>query len=373
MIPSIIAAQCKGFFPQERSWCHLDWLSLSGAFAYCAELHRDYNARFNKLGLGWRKGRGTLAYSESLSFPERGLRLLWSDFNAPNNKGWGLLEISGKFFESHGIPGFQWLMKWCEPRTLRCTRLDIANNLFHKGAVIEPLQKGLEAGDYVPAGGKRTQNVCSMQWQGAKSVAARTLYIGSRQSPTFSRIYDALAIHAPEFTLPKDWYWTRYEMELKAEYSNRLYQDLIKSLEGAPVSLRVVEMKLKAYASGFLARHQVQIKNSGDRSSRRSPCLEWQRLSRASFKFRQRALRPEVSRERTIRWLQFGGALNLILAMEIAFGSEILSRLKHSFFVQKLQTDWRIWDKIKSLAAELQRPPSLIGGSDCQTPDFCQC
>jgi hypothetical protein len=368
MLPTIISKEIQGFWPQEQSWMHLDWISLSGSHSYISEFHEQYNARFNRPGLKWREGAGCLSFSQSMKFPERGISLLWSDMNAPRNKGWGLIQLSGKFFESHGRRGFQWLMEWCASRQLKATRIDIANNLFHKSEIISPLQKGLESGSLVVAGGCGWSSVVSRK--GHHHPIGRTLYLGSRSSPTFSRVYDARIMHAPEVQFPKDWNWTRYEMELKGDYAQLLFSQLIGSVPGSGLSSSRPGEILKSFSDGFFARHEVQVFSSGSRSSRRIPCSQWSLLSRYRYKFRQRAIRPQTSRESSIRWLQFGGGIKLILAIEMALGPEALDILKREFWEQKIQDDWLIFEKIKALALEIQRPPLLIGGSVCQNPAF---
>lgn len=368
MLPSIISKEIQGFWPREQAWVHLDWISLSGDYSYIAEFHEAYNSQFNRLGFKWREGGGCLSYSQSLKYPERGISLLWSDSNAPRNKGWGLIQLSGKFFEAHGMKGFHWLMKWCSLRKLKATRIDIANNLFHKSEIIKPLQEGLELGRFVVAGGCAWSSVASKK--GPRHPIGRTLYLGSRASQTFSRIYDARIMHSPEVQFPERWNWTRYEMELKGDYAQLLYSQLIGSISDGSMDSWTSGSILKSFSDSFFARHEVQDAGSGSRSSRRLPCPQWLCLSRFRYKFRQRAIQPQTSRESSIRWLQFGGAIKLILAIEMALGPSALEVLKREFWQTKIEDDWKIFEKIKALAAEIQRPPLLIGGSVCQNPAF---
>jgi hypothetical protein len=177
-------------------------------------------------------------------------------------------------------------------------------------------------------------------------------------------------MHAPESQFPQGWNWTRYEMELKGDYAQLLFSQLIGSVPGSGLLSSNPGEILKSFANAFFARHEVQDFSSGSRSSRRLPCAQWALLSRYRYKFRQRAIHPPTSRESSIRWLQFGGAIKLILAIEMALGPDVLEILKREFWEQKIQDDWLIFEKIKALASEIQRPPLLIGGSACQSPAF---
>lgn len=365
MIPSIIADECKGFFPQPQQWQHIDWLSLSIPSTHVPLLHEFLNRLINKLGLGWQRGRGAAFFVESLCLPHKGIRILFSDSNAPTNRGCASVQFSGKFFAFISEAKLQSLLFFfknlkCE---VRCTRIDIASNHFVKEDLLGGLVRGLRSGAYSLAGCTDWQEIYGKR---KSKCLGQTLYLGSRKADTFTRVYDALPVHGDGFVLPVGWHWIRHEVENKRNMALMIFEELLRDLPFYPTEQPRITESLKFTLRSYLCRHAVQVLDSGDRASRRCSSYEWKRLTPEDWNFRYKLNRAESPLSSTINWCISGGPARFLLALQEEFGLDAIPSILQEWKI-------RMIEKGKDFEAEIAKVRHRFdGGALVIRPPDCQ-
>lgn len=369
MLPDIIAQECRGFFPQERRWQHIDWLSLSMPSSGIPSLHEYLNRLINKLGLGWIRGKGAAFFAESLSLPHKGIRILFSDGNSPTNRGCASVQFSGKFFSFVSEKKIQSLLFWFvnQKFSVKCTRIDIANNIFSREDLLQGLIDGLRSGAYCTAGTTDWQEIYGRRRQ---QTLGQTLYLGSRKSETFTRIYDAAPVHGEGITLPHGWRWIRHEVESKGSMAQRIFNEFLSHLPKYPNESPMFWHVFGSVLHAYLCRHEIQILESGDRASRRQACSEWKKLLPMSWNFRYKLCRSETPLEKTLDWMISGGPCRFALAIVEEFGSEgwakLLTAWKHRMIAKG--KDFEL--ELKKITSRFDGGTLVIRPPDCQVFDF---
>lgn len=165
-------------------------------------------------------------------------------------------EISGqgcRAFEQYGsgdyVAIFRWIMD--EPSDRHITRLDVAYDDRDTNLIdLDKIWYALERGEYVSR---------SSYYREDSSSGARTIYLGSRHSEYFFRIYDKAKERG---YFDDDMHWVRLELQLRRDYA--------LSFINNPAS---IQQKLL----GVLTRNWrfIDFSGSADSNKSRLPTAEW--------------------------------------------------------------------------------------------------
>lgn len=132
----------------------------------------------------------------------------------------------------------------------RCTRLDLAVDVLitdgRRGLCWHVMENVLEAEEKYR--GRGAFPVPTLIW----SKAGETLYIGSRSSDKYFRLYDKSLEQGVDTNGSGRWY--RFELELKRSVANDVFHDLVRSADKR-------EQRIMDYMSGYLGRFITRIPN----------------------------------------------------------------------------------------------------------------
>lgn len=199
--------------PSEGQYVGIDWISVS---IPCPVEERDlfvsyWVAELSEL-VGCvpdgevRYGRGGIEYYSIESYAT----VKWATEVSVIPKGFVFLELKGAFFNAIGREKCHHILKRFKAFKGKSTRLDIKKDLIGSPVNVKTFQDALENGCYV---GRAKQHTCTIGSAMNGQVQGHTVYIGSRQSEVFFRIYDkGLQQKTADFG-----FWTRIEGEFKGE------------------------------------------------------------------------------------------------------------------------------------------------------------
>lgn len=200
---------------------HIDWLTFSGKYALnpvlgdepslkqaLAVAERAYSAVFDG-SVTWSKGKSKPFYAWSFHDQQTDMRV-WVSLDG-QRQGW-VAELSGETCKH--------VSDWGRVATglvlmgARGTRVDVAFDQFNSDETVEDLIEEYAAHH----GHKKNQ-----AWSHIHSKRGSTLYIGSRQSEQFVRIYDKgrqMGLDVP---------WKRAEIEFKGEFARTRWLDILEN------------------------------------------------------------------------------------------------------------------------------------------------
>lgn len=139
---------------------------------------------------------------------------------APDRPGEVYLELRGEACKTRSFEDFRELTRWVQDdKGGHLTRVDIAHDDFSGVSSARGALEAYQAGQCV------TRSRC-WQWftggnRGPEQSESGTLYIGSRQSDTFTRIYNKAAQQRDKGKVVEG-PWTRFEVEYKRDRANTL-------------------------------------------------------------------------------------------------------------------------------------------------------
>lgn len=179
----------------------VDWLSITLPYGNENSFFPQFNFGFPPDA--WSGGKGLHGYTQCIKHPY-GIMVM-SNSNRPEMgthmvlSGRALSEIA-----KHNITGLS-LAKWAIDHGCKITRMDLAIDV--KEQYISPDELFYAPRLKVSTGKPKQENFNKGKERGF------TIYVGSRSSEKFMRVYDKAA----EQGLPDDVLWTRFELELKGD------------------------------------------------------------------------------------------------------------------------------------------------------------
>lgn len=367
MIPIIVAQQLRGFFYEEKIWTHIDWLTITLPVNRLTSLKTFIDSLWNKTGVYWESVRGKNFYECGLVNKFLGITVNYTPVNGGCNAGSSSIAFSGIFFSRVGDKGVLSLLTYLSlESSVSCSRIDIACNHFVQRDPLTDFTEGLRSGLYTVAGGDGYTIVEKADQRNMST--GRTLYLGSRRSDCYTRIYDAMPVHGDGLTLPHGWNWIRHEVESKGKFSRLLFSELMRGVCNNNYGISNLSYFLKYTLRAYLCRHEIQIRESGDRSSRRQPCLEWKLLRLSPWNMRHRYSTAPVPLEATIQWLIRGGPIKYLKALYEHSGSfSIIQELFDAWSDMKIEKGHDPVAEILSVRGLLGSAPPVIRALDCQS------
>lgn len=173
-----------------------------------------------KLGGPWEaQKRGFNGYPAS-AVSRVGEALVLLGYGAPDRPGEVYYEVRGSACKTRTYEDFRELTRWTQDdKGGHLTRVDIAHDDFSGVSSAKGALEAYQAGQCV------TRSRC-WEWRtggnrGPEQVENGTLYIGSRQSDTFTRIYNKAA-EQKQRGKAVEGPWTRFEVEYKRDRANAL-------------------------------------------------------------------------------------------------------------------------------------------------------
>lgn len=206
----------------------------------------------------------------------------------------------GNFYEVFGYSAYQLLTLFCqlgEQYDIKCIRLDLAYDDHEKILNIRHMAKSV-------AVGKVNTRWLSYEFVGSGKVGesslsepstGETLYIGSRQSDCFCRVYDKLAELVAHNKLPQELpdFWVRFELQFGGRQSDAVCQELVKAGESRA-----------ALVSCQILRGRIDFcKNSDGRASRRPVAKWWLNFCQTMERSIIRISRPARTFSRIESWV----------------------------------------------------------------------
>ncbi len=133
------------------------------------------------------------------------------------------------------------ILVWHTERGHTCTRLDLAVDVRNSESFLQDIADATFTGDYT--GNARSANIVHSPTDGGM-----TIYMGSRQSEKFVRIYDK-GVETGQGGL-----WTRCEVELKGDTARRVAKTIFDGRNGdvSQVAQSVIQTVCKFKTDGWL-------------------------------------------------------------------------------------------------------------------------
>lgn len=150
------------------------------------------------------------------------------------------LATLNEYFEDGG----QHILKWHSDRGHKCTRIDLAIDVKEDSAFLPQIRGKVERNEFT--GTARGATIVS-----SSDGAGLTLYIGSRSSERFVRIYDKAA------QMKVDGQWTRIEAEIKHDSARAIARTIVGfgaggiSLVAQSIIRRVCDFDCPAWKAVF--------------------------------------------------------------------------------------------------------------------------
>lgn len=212
--------------------CSIDWIRLTGPQETQNLARSIAETSFGTLE---DQGHGFGKYGRQFINPDSGIMFLQDNVNG----GSWQLEVSGSSCSWKGTPGLIELLKTMRTRTeSTITRLDVAVDLIgNVEHAIDHLTESVKNG-LVSPGNRQCDPRCTTS---GDRVTSHGLYVGSRSSRWFLRLYDK---GLETKSRPKG-EWVRWEVECHAETADTAAQ----LLEAVPTDDQIASI-----ASGFFVR-----------------------------------------------------------------------------------------------------------------------
>lgn len=175
------------------------------------------------------------------------------------------------------------------------TRIDIAiddiGTQFFSLDGLRSLLAGETIGKKIVSKFRKWQEVCQKRLTGEKT--GHTIYMGSRQSETFLRVYDKRLEQAGKKGTDLGVEWTRWELEFKGERANQVANLIVKRQEVGAVFIGVLN-------------NYVRVVNLDDSNiSRCSLDTVWQKFVNTVEKLRLYVAQAEKTLEEKENWFKF--------------------------------------------------------------------
>lgn len=282
----------------------LDWLTCT--FPYDEVLMAYIEGEFGGMTI---RERGMMGYTHSASILDKG-SFCWS----PSRKDQRMcLVLPASALALLDIPAME-LIEWCADHNGTFTRLDLAvddfEGILDLDIIREHLQKGWLSTRwriYRPEG---TMDIGSDSTEGET-----TIYIGSRASESFTRVYDKVVEMEAKGMDPKTNHWVRFELETKGKRADALARQVLEAEKSGGYILD--------YINGLI---EFKEPNDSDSNKWRWETAQWWTdFIKTVDKTRLSLPKPERTIEKTRTWVRHSVAPGLAVMLGAGLYSDLMA------------------------------------------------
>lgn len=282
----------------------LDWLTCT--FPYDEVLMAYIEGEFGGMTI---RERGMMGYTHSASILDKG-SFCWS----PTRKDQRMcLVLPASALASLSIPAIE-LLEWCVAHNATFTRLDFAvddfNGILDLDIIREHLQKGWLSTRwrvYRPEG--------QMEIGSDSTEGETTIYIGSRASESFTRVYDKVVEMEAKGMEPGVEHWVRFELETKGKRADALARKVLEAEKSGGYILD--------YINGL-----IEFKEPSDSDSNKwrwETAQWWTDFIKTVEKTRLSLPKSERTIEKTRTWVRHSVAPGLAVMLGAGLYSDLMA------------------------------------------------